>query len=183
MPNTYEATTTKKYLDAAGLTYFSRKLNNYPSNEVLEAVIEGIQDALDEKLDADKVGVANGVASLDSNGLIPITELPIQYGTTSHWNSDISYIPSSGQIVIYSDRGTIQKNGQSQNVPGIKIGDGLAYLVDLPFVGDDQIQSVLAVLQQHVADTNAHVSAADRDKWDNKLNYTLSDETLILNRL
>lgn len=50
MPNTHAATTPKKFLDAAGLTYFSRKLNNYPTNDVIAAVIDGIQDALDEKL-------------------------------------------------------------------------------------------------------------------------------------
>ena len=50
MPNEYAATNTKKFLDADGLTYFSRKLNNYPTNEVIEAVVDGVQDALDEKL-------------------------------------------------------------------------------------------------------------------------------------
>ena len=50
MPGTYATVTTKKFLDAAGLTYFSRKLNNYPTNEVIAAVIDGIQDALDEKM-------------------------------------------------------------------------------------------------------------------------------------
>lgn len=50
MPATYEAITEKKFLDAAGLTYFSRKLNNYPTNDVIEAVIDGVQDALDEKM-------------------------------------------------------------------------------------------------------------------------------------
>jgi hypothetical protein len=49
MPN-YAATNTKKYLDAAGLTYFSSKLNDYPTNDVIAAVIDGVQDALDEKM-------------------------------------------------------------------------------------------------------------------------------------
>lgn len=46
----YATITPKKFLDADGLTYFSRKLNNYPTNDVIAAVIEGVQDALDEKL-------------------------------------------------------------------------------------------------------------------------------------
>lgn len=50
MPNDNAAITQKKFLDADGLTYFSRKLNNYPTNEVIEAVINGVQDALDEKM-------------------------------------------------------------------------------------------------------------------------------------
>ena len=33
-------------------------------------------DGLDKKLDVDKVGAANGVASLDANGLVPSDQLP-----------------------------------------------------------------------------------------------------------
>lgn len=69
-------TNNKKFLDAQGLTYFAQQLNNYPDNTVLEAVVEGIQDALDEKIDASDKGVANGVASLDSSGKIPSNQLP-----------------------------------------------------------------------------------------------------------
>ena len=76
MPNSYAATNPKKFLDADGLTYFSRKLNQYPTNEVIEAVIEGTQDALDEKIDASSIGQASGVAALDENGKVPSTQLP-----------------------------------------------------------------------------------------------------------
>lgn len=76
MPTQYAAINTKKFLDAEGLKYFSRKLNNYPTNEILETVIDGIQDALDEKLDANLKGANNGVAELDSSGIVPLTQLP-----------------------------------------------------------------------------------------------------------
>lgn len=69
-------TNNKKFLDAQGLTYFAQQLNNYPDNTVLEAVVEGIQDALDEKINTSDKGVANGVASLDSSGKIPSNQLP-----------------------------------------------------------------------------------------------------------
>ena len=51
MPNTYEQISTKKFVDAAGLTHFAQRLNNYPTNDVIAAVIDGVQDALDEKMD------------------------------------------------------------------------------------------------------------------------------------
>lgn len=52
MPNTYENTgNVKKFLDENGLRYFAQKLNDYPTNDVIAAVIEGVQDALDEKVD------------------------------------------------------------------------------------------------------------------------------------
>lgn len=82
MPNSYAATNTKKFLDANGLAHFAQRLNQYPTNEVIEAVVEGIQDALDEKLDENKVGQANGVASLDANGKVPNSQLPTDANTT-----------------------------------------------------------------------------------------------------
>jgi len=45
----YSSISDKKFLDSNGLTYFSRKLNNYPTNDVIEAVVDGIQDALSEQ--------------------------------------------------------------------------------------------------------------------------------------
>ncbi len=76
MPTTYAATAVKKFLDANGLAYFAQKLNNYPTNDVIAAVINGVQDALDEKVSIDSVGSVNGVASLGSDGKIPSSQLP-----------------------------------------------------------------------------------------------------------
>lgn len=76
MPD-YAAISQKKFLDAAGLTYFSQKLNNYPTNDVIAAVIDGVQDALDQK------------------------EYKIQHKTAEEWVYDTVYVPRVGEIVIY----------------------------------------------------------------------------------
>lgn len=39
----------KKFLDADGVTYLARLLDNYPDNDILGTVISAIQEALDEK--------------------------------------------------------------------------------------------------------------------------------------
>lgn len=41
------------------------------------ATISGLADALDAKVDISTVGFANGVASLDANGKVPISQIPI----------------------------------------------------------------------------------------------------------
>lgn len=87
MPNELQQ---KKFLDANGLAYFSRKLNNYPTNDVIVAVVEGIQDALDEKVDTSSVGQANGVASLDANGIVPSNQLPATVNTTYTLSQSLS---------------------------------------------------------------------------------------------
>ena len=58
--------------DASGAAALAEtNANTYTDNQVL--VLEG---EIDDKLDASKVGVANGVASLDANGLVPSSQLP-----------------------------------------------------------------------------------------------------------
>ena len=94
MPTNYVPIVTKKFLDFNGLTYFSSKLNNYPTNDVIEAVIDGVQDALDEKADADLIGQVDGIAELDENGNIPLTRLTEMVGATSNQAGTAGLVPA-----------------------------------------------------------------------------------------
>lgn len=102
----------------------------------------------------------------------------ISIDTTNGWSQKITYIPSKGEIVIFSDRNIV--GGISY--PGIKIGDGLAYVVDLPFFGDDETNRVIDIVNNHINDTLSHVSSEDRAFWNAKLNYEVSDESLTFTR-
>ena len=97
--------------------------------------------------------------------------------TTSNWNSQINFIPKRGDLIFYADK-TINSDGI--NIPGLKIGDGLAYCIDLPFIGDD----ISASLESHITNDMIHITTADRTKWNNKINCedVVVDEILILNR-
>ena len=107
----------------------------------------------------------------------------VRQDTTENWNAQRSYIPLRGQVIIYTDHGQMDDGyGEMINVPGIKIGDGNAYLIDLPFVGADVRYQILTELRAHTQNTSIHVSAADRQRWDDKLNYTINDGNLIFNR-
>lgn len=113
-----------------------------------------------------------------------LENLKIRHGTTEHWQSDITFIPKKGQIIIYEDYSQIEKEGEMINVPAFKIGDGLAFLVDLPFVNDDLRMELI----NHINDINMHVSLNDRLSWNNKVTcYTeeqpeLDGETLIFSK-
>lgn len=103
--------------------------------------------------------------------------------TTEHWNAARTFIPLRGEIIIYTDHGQIDDGyGNMINVPGIKVGDGNAYLIDLPFVGNDQRYAILQELRAHTNNSEIHVSAEDRLFWNNKLNYNINDGNLIFNR-
>lgn len=106
----------------------------------------------------------------------------VQYATTDFWDSCRGYIPNRGQIIVYSDHATIERNGQQVKVPGIKIGSGNGYIQDLPFVGDEIVNELML----HINNNNIHVTPEEKAYWNNKLNVTDAHEvvngTLIFNR-
>lgn len=103
--------------------------------------------------------------------------------TTLEWNSNRSFIPMRGEIIIYTDYGKIYDEfGNETNVPGVKIGDGSAYLIDLPFVNDNVKRDILQELGEHANNTNIHVTSTEKDFWNNKLNFEVFNGNLILNR-
>lgn len=104
-------------------------------------------------------------------------------GTTAEWNTIRQFIPMRGEVIIYTDHGQIEDEFHRKiNVPGIKIGDGNAYLIDLPFAGDDVSYQILHELREHTSNQVIHVTQAERDFWNNKINYQVSDGRLIINR-
>lgn len=93
------------------------------------------------------------------------------------WRSGADRVISKkGIVYIYT-----YNEGQMPKPPKIKIGDGISYIVDLPFV-TDQLQDRI---DMHIANIDMHVSPFDRAFWNNKLNMPMSevtDNTLFFNR-
>jgi len=85
--------------------------------------------------------------------------------------------------LIYTDHGTYDDNGTTITVPGIKISDGSAYANSLPFVGDDVAAAIRNELNAHINDNIRHITSSERTFWNNKLNCTIVNENLQLNRL
>lgn len=102
----------------------------------------------------------------------------ISIDTTAGWNEKMSYVPIKGEIVIYSDRRIVG----GINFPGIKIGDGMAYVVDLPFFGEDETNIIINLLNNHINNTQVHVTSEEKSFWNNKLNYQIDGENLIFTR-
>lgn len=80
--------------------------------------------------------------------------------TTAGWNSNPLYVSQPNAIYVYTDYTTLS-NGVT--VPGLKIGDGMAYVVDLPFISGSSYD-----IQQHIENLGIHVADDDREFWDNK---------------
>ena len=114
------------------------------------------------------------------------SRIQLKRDTTAHWNSALGFIPLEGELIIYNDYKTVEKeiDGEVKQVqiPGLKIGDGMAYVQDLPFVNEDLRDKIM----EHIDNPDIHVSVADRLFWNNKLNVNdaaeLVDGALVLNR-
>lgn len=137
------------------------------------------------------------------------TRIKLKRDSTANWNAARGFVPLEGELIIYDDYqpsyilnidGTYRldnegnpitrkdKDGNVLYAPGIKIGDGKAFVQDLPFI-DDELRAKLIA---HLNDTQIHVTLQDKEFWNNKVNIDDSDEVvdgylendlLIFNRL
>lgn len=79
-------------------------------------------------------------------------------------------------LIVYADyQSYIDEHGDLVFVPGFKIGDGNAYLIDKPFVGEADSK----LLHQHLEDTGVHIQPGEREFWNNKLNYVEPEGDLL----
>lgn len=83
--------------------------------------------------------------------------------TTESWSHKPEYVPARGEIVVYADRNVID----GVNYPGVKIGDGVTHVANLPFVGDDIAEEITDALTAHVDNENIHVTSEEKERWDN----------------
>lgn len=81
--------------------------------------------------------------------------------TTEEWNSKPTRVSVKDIVYVYTDYKVV--NGK--NVPGLKIGDGITYLIDLPFISG-----------------GCEVTQEQIDSWNNKVSITIDpndQETIV----
>lgn len=120
-----------------------------------------------------KMDTVTSVGTDDYNSLI---NKPIHYDTTANWNSQIDLIGKENHLYIYSDYKIV--NGVP--VPAMKVGDGKAYLVDIPFLDGNGTQ-----FEDHIQDTNVHIQDGERIFWNNKVTCFISqgdNETVVFTK-
>jgi hypothetical protein len=82
----------------------------------------------------------------------------VLYATTETWNSQPQLVSAKGFVYIYAD---YRQNDQGQNIAAMKVGDGNAYLIDMPFIDE--------LLYDHIADNVRHITQQEREFWNNKV--------------
>lgn len=87
--------------------------------------------------------------------------------TTAEWESlGVSTVSESGVLYVYTD---YKQDESGNNIPGFKMGDGNAYVADLPFSS--------AMFDMHMNNTDIHITAAEREKWNNKVSVLMNEST------
>lgn len=94
----------------------------------------------------------------------------VSQNTSSGWADKPGYVPKKGEFCLYIDSSTL------------KIGDGSTPIVDLPFVKDNDVQRIAQRLDDHINNTQIHITNAERLFWNAKLNYDTNGEELIFTR-
>ena len=98
----------------------------------------------------------------------------VLYATTETWNSQPQLVSEKGYIYIYCD---YRKDDDNNNIASIKVGDGNAYLIDMPFTDE--------LIYDHMADNIRHITQQERDFWNNKVRCYMSevkDDVLIFTK-
>lgn len=93
------------------------------------------------------------------------------FNTKEGWNLQSQLISQKNTIYVYTN---YQKDENGENIAGIKIGDGEAYLIDLPFLD--------TLYLEHIKNNNIHITDSERQFWNNKVRcyYSLTeDETVV----
>lgn len=157
-----------KYLDKDGLEYFYNKLQTqFAQASDIHPVDSTISSTSVNPVENRAIYAAIAAA-------VQSTELhrpEVYFNTTAGWAAQGSLVSEANTLYIYTD---YQQDSEGNDIPGIKIGDGNAYLVDKPFLD--------TVYYEHVNDTDIHITAEEREFWNNKVRcyYSpTSDETVI----
>lgn len=91
----------------------------------------------------------------------------IHTDTTANWNAQRDFVSEYGHVYVYSDYQIIN----DVPVPGLKVGDGSSYLIDMPFTGAAESEQLV----NHMNDETMHITDEERDFWNNKVTCFISN--------
>lgn len=121
-------------------------------------------------IDKTEKGVANGVATLDSGGKVPSSQLPSYVDDVEEYSS-LSNFPATGESgKIYVDTTTnLSYRWSGSTYVTISSDLALGETSSTAYAGDKG-KAVTDNFNTHAANTDIHVTAAEKEYWNNKVN-------------
>lgn len=84
---------------------------------------------------------------------------PVRFNTTYGWDTEhYGMVAEADTLYVYTDHSV---DSQGNIIAGIKVGDGMSYLIDMPFTDK--------LLTEHISDQTVHITQAEREFWNNKV--------------
>ena len=90
-------------------------------------------------------------------------KLTVVAKTKAEWQNTGNITSQNGVLYVTTDYKTVTKNDTTYEIPAFKLGDGNAYVVDLPYATVDE-----ETFLNHVNDRVIHITQAERNFWNNK---------------
>lgn len=110
-------------------------------------------------------------------------DMTVKHNLTEYWNNHRDFIPKAGELIVYDDFDTMpsENEGEVQLIPNIKVGDGNAFLIDLPFIDAKARQTIT----DHINDSTVHITDGERLFWNNKVTCfldTINTEQIVFTK-
>lgn len=129
----------------------------------------------DISLDGGISGSLGAILGSISGGINPalIDMSHVHYDTKANWDRQTFLIAERGHLYIYKDAEVTYISGEKVVYPGIKIGDGSSYLIDMSYsiYGSDHKRMI-----DHIHDYAIHVGRVDRVNWNDKVSAAVDEE-------
>jgi len=81
----------------------------------------------------------------------------VHQDTSTNWNAQPQFIGTKNHVYVYTD------------LKKIKIADGISYLIDQAFIGENEATALL----NHIEDNIRHVTTLERATWNNKVSVRI----------
>lgn len=157
-----------KYLDKDGLEYYHNKLEDeFAQASHTHPVDSEISNTSTNPLENRAIHAAIAAAV----GAVELHRPEILFNTVEGWRAQVGLVGQANTIYIYTD---YQEDEDGNPIAGVKVGDGNAYLIDAPFLD--------TIYYEHVNDTDIHITAEEREFWNNKVRcyYSLLDDETVV---
>ena len=98
--------------------------------------------------------------------------------TSEEWDTNPFLQLPHGTVAIYSDA---YSDADGNSIPGIKVSDGKAYLIDQPFI-TKRYDELITSFNAHVANMDIHLTAAEKEFLTSRaIGCDYNKEVLIFN--
>lgn len=164
--------TTTAQIPRVNDEYIAQIINEYfSSRSVISDFLEEYNNEEESRAQIQNL-ILNAVSSLNEQ-ITSLTNLvnrlqnekvSFQIDSKENWDSQTLLVSEKDTVYFYTNYKTkTLGNDTVQNIPGIKIGDGSAYLIDLPFIGQNPD------FEQHIRNTVIHITSQERTTWNDKV--------------